>query len=85
MNSVMYFVKKLIYYNMKNNYNDGCLTAFAEIIVTLVLMFIMSFFLMLCWNAVIPAVFGLISLTYWQSFCLLFVVRVLMGFGSVSF
>lgn len=34
---------------------------------------------MLCWNVVIPAVFGLVALTYKQSFCLCLLVWLLFG------
>lgn len=41
--------------------------------------FLTPLVVMVCWNAVIPAVFGVIALTYKQSFCLCILVQFLFN------
>lgn len=54
----------------------------ATILALVIAIFMGPLIVMVCWNAVVPAVFGLISITYKQSFCLYLLARFL--FGSVN-
>lgn len=45
--------------------------------------FLFPFIVMWLWNAVMPAIFGLTVITYWQSMGLFFLSRILVGgFGG---
>lgn len=46
--------------------------------------FLWSWPLMWAWNYVMPSVFGLSTITYWQMFCLYFVLTSLWKVTSVS-
>ena len=71
---------------MKNWFNDGCMTAIIFFIMGLLFAvlfaFIGAFFVELCWNYVIPYVFGLPTISYWQAFSLMVLFKLLL-FGSV--
>lgn len=51
----------------------------ATILAAALVLFLTSLIVMACWNAVIPAVFGVIALTYKQSFCLCILVQFLFN------
>lgn len=51
----------------------------------LVLAFIFGFFVRLIWNGIMPGLFGVSVLTYWQSFGLVLLTRMLFGsWGQVT-
>lgn len=52
----------------------GCLAA---IVVALVVDLIMAWFVMLLWNGVIPVIFALPTITYWQAFILMVLTDIL--------
>lgn len=66
---------------MKNWFNGGCMAAIAVCVLSLLFAVLFAFigaiFVALCWNYVIPYVFGLPTISYWQAFCLIILIRLL--------
>ena len=71
---------------MKNWFNGGCMAAIAVCVLSLLFAVLFAFigaiFVALCWNYVIPYVFGLPTINYWQAFSLLVLFKLIL-FGSV--
>lgn len=51
------------------------------IVIASIFAFLFSFFVKLIWNAVIPDVFGLPQITFWQAFGLTILAKLLFGGG----
>lgn len=54
------------------------------VIFGILMIFLMGFVFMWLWNWLMPDVFGLTTLTYWQSFGLLALAKIIFGFGNHS-
>lgn len=52
------------------------------IILAAVMAFLLGWVIMLLWNWLMPALFGLGTINYWQGFGILFLAKLLFGFGS---
>ena len=46
--------------------------------------FLFGWVVMLLWNWIMPAVFGVATITYWQGFGIFFLAKILFGFGGDS-
>ncbi|WP_420603278.1 hypothetical protein [Flagellimonas sp.] len=57
---------------------------FFMIVMGILFIFLMGFVFMWLWNWLMPDIFGLTTLTYWQSFGLLLLAKIIFGFGSDS-
>ena len=57
----------------------------ARLAVTLAFGLILAFFVKLLWNLVIPGLFGLPGITYWQTVGLYIIVKLLTGEIKVEF
>jgi hypothetical protein len=44
--------------------------------------FLVGYVLMLLWNWLMPELFGLTTITYWQAFGILILAKILFGFGG---
>lgn len=59
--------------------NDGCMKAILMFviifIVSLAFSLLFAYFAVLLWNYVVPTIFGLPEITYWQMFALMVLVR----------
>jgi len=53
-------------------------------LIVLVMIFIMAFPVMWCWNATIAVIFGVMKLTYWKAFLLLILTSILFKSGTVT-
>lgn len=60
---------------MRDFFVFGCL----PIILVFVLLFPLAYVCMLLWNYVIPSLFGLRDITYWEMFALMFLARLMFG------
>lgn len=47
------------------------------LLVVLVLGLFTGWIVMLCWNAIMPMIFGLSTITYWQGYCLVILCNML--------
>lgn len=54
------------------------------IIFGILLIFLMGFVVMWLWNWLMPDIFGLPTLSYWQAFGLLALAKIIFGFGHHS-
>lgn len=61
---------------------DKIITILSSFIAALIMAFIIPWIVMLLWNVLIPAIFGLTTITYWQSFGLSILVSFLFGHNS---
>ncbi|MEM7484356.1 MAG: hypothetical protein AAF348_04035 [Bacteroidota bacterium] len=52
------------------------------IIVGIMFIFLMGYVLMLLWNWLMPDIFGLTTLRYWQAIGLLALAKIIFGFGN---
>jgi len=52
------------------------------VVLVIVIMFIFAFPTMLLWNAVMPDIFGLGEIGFWQTVGLMLLARFLFGFGT---
>ena len=52
------------------------------IIVAALLAFLLGWVIMLLWNWLMPAIFGLGTITYWQGFGIFFFAKLIFGFGG---
>ncbi len=52
------------------------------IIIAALLAFLLGWVIMLLWNWLMPALFGLGTITYWQGFGIFFLAKLLFGFGG---
>ncbi|WP_420321141.1 hypothetical protein [Flagellimonas sp.] len=57
---------------------------FFMIVMGILFIFLMGFVFMWLWNWLMPEIFGLTTLTYWQSFGLLLLAKIIFGFGHDS-
>ncbi|MGW9684815.1 hypothetical protein [Flagellimonas sp. 2504JD1-5] len=57
---------------------------FFMIVFGILFIFLMGFVFMWLWNWLMPDIFGLTTLTYWQSFGLLLLAKIIFGFGHDS-
>lgn len=46
--------------------------------------FLFGWVVMLLWNWIMPSIFGLTTITYWQGFGIFFLAKILFGFGGGS-
>lgn len=53
--------------------------AFSVILVALITNFILAYIIMLLWNWLLPTLFGLITITYWQAFGVLILLNIISG------
>lgn len=71
--------------NMLSKIVTGALIAFiAGIIVFVIVSILGALPLMLLWNWLMPVIFGLTKITFWQSFGLLFLCSILFKNTSIS-
>lgn len=61
---------------------DKIITILSAFITALIIAFLSPWIVMLLWNALIPTIFGLTTITYWQSFGLSILVSFLFGHNS---
>ena len=59
-------------------------TFISTFIISVFVIGILAIFFMLCWNYAVPALFGLATVNYYQSFCLLFIMRLFFSFSTIS-
>ena len=52
------------------------------IFVAALLAFLLGWVIMLLWNWLMPAIFGLGTITYWQGFGIFFLAKLIFGFGG---
>jgi len=50
-----------------------------------VMAFLFGYFVMLLWNWLMPAIFGLVEITYWQAWGLVLLAHILFKFGIYPF
>lgn len=62
--------------NMSNT-EDKVAGCFAAIVIVLVVDLIMAWLVMFLWNSVIPVIFTLPTITYWQAFMLMLLTDIL--------
>lgn len=59
--------------------NEGCAVVAAAVVIGIALSAVGGFVFMLLWNAVVPAVFGLSALTFWQAWGLALLLHLIGG------
>ena len=70
---------------MTDKFLKGVGTAVVGVLIYAIIALAIGWLVMLLWNAVIPAVFGLKAITYWQGFLLSWLCSVLFkGTASVE-
>lgn len=52
------------------------------VFVAALLAFLLGWVIMLLWNWLMPAIFGLGTITYWQGFGIFFLAKLIFGFGG---
>jgi hypothetical protein len=57
---------------------------FGYILMILVGLAILGYVFMLLWNMLIPEIFGLIQISYWQALGLLAMAKIVFGFGMMD-
>ena len=55
---------------------------FGGIILAGLLAFLFGWIIMLLWNWLMPEIFGLGTITYWQGFGIFFLAKIIFGFGG---
>ena len=55
---------------------------FGGIILAGLMAFLFGWVIMLLWNWLMPGIFGLGTITYWQGFGIFFLAKILFGFGG---
>lgn len=63
---------------------DKIITILSALIAALIMAFITPWIVMLLWNALVPTIFGLTTITYWQSFGLSILISLLFG-GNMTY
>lgn len=53
--------------------------ACSTIIAAIISQFILAYIIMLLWNWLLPTLFGLITITYWQAFGVLILLNIISG------
>jgi hypothetical protein len=51
------------------------------IIFSIIIAFAFGYFVMLLWNMLMPALFGIIKINYWQGFGIILLARIIFGHG----
>ncbi|AWX44743.1 hypothetical protein HME9304_01746 [Flagellimonas maritima] len=57
---------------------------FFMILLGIIFIFLMGYAFMLLWNWLMPELFGLVVISYWQAIGLLVLAKILFGFGDKS-
>ena len=55
------------------------------LILAVLLAFLLGFFVMLLWNFLMPSIFGLPAINYWQAFCIILLAKIIFGSGIHGF
>ncbi|WP_223826670.1 hypothetical protein [Flagellimonas sp. S3867] len=76
--------KKRYFESKMERYVTKGFKIFFMIVFGILFIFLMGFVFMWLWNWLMPDVFGLTTLTYWQSFGLLLLAKIIFGFGHDS-
>ena len=58
---------------------------FGGLILAVLLAFLLGFFVMLLWNFLMPSIFGLPAINYWQAFCIILLAKIVFGPGIHGF
>ncbi|MEM9001229.1 MAG: hypothetical protein AAGB24_13275 [Bacteroidota bacterium] len=64
------------------HYVSSAFKIFFFIIFAIAMAFLVSYLVMALWNWLMPDVFGLTTISYWQAFGLLLLAKIFFGFGA---
>lgn len=56
---------------------------FGGIIIAIILAFIFGYFVMILWNWLMPVIFGLAKITFWQAWGLILLAHILFKFNPI--
>ncbi len=74
-------MKQEVEHKVKNFVTKGVkILVFA--IFAVAMLFLVGYVLMLLWNWLMPELFGLSTITYWQAFGILVLAKIIFGFGG---
>jgi len=54
---------------------------FGGLIIAVIMAFLFGFVVQYLWNWLMPSIFGLAKITYWQGFGIILLARIIFGFG----